>query len=310
LPVIIAIPALSVSAHAVPGPATLFAVWEVSVGDLNGDGDTFDAVWHVYDAKAGTTTTLGMAAASVCSDSFLPPPLLLCIPTTTSVVDKKISAVLVGEKEQGATDLNGDGDSSDTVAAVYDGRTGAFTVAPLATAHVIFTRFGIVSTWVPVPPLIVGDTLALLVDERDHGGIDLNGDTDVTDQVLHLFEVDTGQLLNVGLADATVQGPFGSPLGSRNPLALETTGQKVMMLVGEAEQGGIDLNQDGDADDQVAVVINAQNGRVKVAARVHSGARDLRTRSGSHRSSSRRNGGASSGRSRLAASESKAPASE
>ena len=40
LPVIIAIPALSVSAHAVPGPVTLFAVWEASVGDLNGDGDT------------------------------------------------------------------------------------------------------------------------------------------------------------------------------------------------------------------------------------------------------------------------------
>ena len=114
-----------------------------------------------------------------------------------------------------------------------------------------------------LPPLIVGDTLALLVDERDHGGIDLNGDTDAADQVLHLFEVDTGHLLNVGLADATVRGPFGSPLGTRNPLPLETSAQKVMMLVGEADQGGSDLNQDGDADDQVAVVINAQNERVK-----------------------------------------------
>jgi hypothetical protein len=264
LPVILAI-SVSVGAQQEPGPATVFAVREADVGDLNGDGDMIDSVWHAFDAKAGTTTNLGVAAASVCSDSFLPPPLLLCIPATVPVVDKKISAVLVGENEQGATDLNGDGDSSDTVAAVYDERTGALTVVPLATAHVVFTRFGVVNSWFPVPPLIVGDTLAVLVDERDHGGIDLNGDTDVADHVPHLFEVDTGHLLNVGLADATEPGAFGSPSGTRNPLRLETSGQKLMMLAGEADQGGIDLNQDGDADDQVAVVINAQNGRVRVA---------------------------------------------
>jgi len=166
-------------------------------GDLNGDGDTFDSVWHVYDAQEGTTTNLAMAAGSACSDSFLPPPLLLCDPSTVPVVEKKISAVLVGEKEQGATDLN--------------------------------------------------------------------GDTDAADQVLHLFEIETGHPLNIGLADATVPGPSGSPTGTRNPLPLETSGQKVMMTVGEAEQGGIDLNQDGDADDQVAAVINAQNGRVRRA---------------------------------------------
>lgn len=265
VPVLIAIQALSVGAQDVTGSTTVFAVREADVGDLNGDGDTFDSVWHVYDAQEGTTTNLAMAAGSACSDSFLPPPLLLCVPITVPVVEKKISAVLVGEKEQGATDLNGDGDASDTVVAVYDGRTGEFTVAPLATAHVVVTRFGVVSTWIPVPPLIVGDALALLVDERDHGGIDLNGDTDAADQVLHLFEIETGHPLNIGLADATVPGPPGSPTGTRNPLPLETSGQKVMMTVGEAEQGGIDLNQDGDADDQVAAVINAQNGRVRRA---------------------------------------------
>ena len=89
LPVVIAIPVLSLSAHAVPGPATVFAVREANVGDLNGDGDTVDSVWHVYDAKEDTTTNLGMAAASVCSDSFLPPPLLLCVPMTITVVEKK-----------------------------------------------------------------------------------------------------------------------------------------------------------------------------------------------------------------------------
>ena len=262
--IVIAALAPSVSANEVTEGATVFAVWERGVVDLNGDGDMFDAVWHVYDAKEGTTTNLGMAAASVCSDSFLPPPLLLCVPATTPVVDKKISAVLVGEAEQGATDLNGDGDSSDTVVAVYDGRTGAFTVAPLATAHVVITRFGIVSSWIPVLPLIVGDSVALLVDEHDHGGIDLNGDTDAADQVLHFFDVDTSRLRNVGLADATVQGPFGSPSGTRNPLPVETSGSEVMMFAGEAEQGDTDLNQDDDADDQVAIAITAKNGRVKL----------------------------------------------
>ena len=81
LPVFIAI-RVSVGAQEVPGPATVFAVREADVGDLNGDGDRIDSVWHVYDAKEDTTTNLGMAAASVCSDSFLPPPLLLCVPMT------------------------------------------------------------------------------------------------------------------------------------------------------------------------------------------------------------------------------------
>ena len=88
----VALPAPSVSAQEMPASATLFAVREPGVGDLNGDGDMFDLVWHVYDAKEGTTTNLGIAAASVCSDSFLPPPLLLCVATTIAFVDKKTSA--------------------------------------------------------------------------------------------------------------------------------------------------------------------------------------------------------------------------
>ena len=80
VPVLIAIQALSVGAQEVTGSTTVFAVREADVGDLNGDGDTFDSVWHVYDAQEGTTTNLAMAAGSACSDSFLPPPLLLCVP--------------------------------------------------------------------------------------------------------------------------------------------------------------------------------------------------------------------------------------
>ena len=88
----VALPAPSVSAQEMPASATVFAVREADVGDLNSDGDMFDSVWHVYDAQEGTTTNLAMAAGSACSDSFLPPPLLLCVPVTTPVVDKKVSA--------------------------------------------------------------------------------------------------------------------------------------------------------------------------------------------------------------------------
>jgi hypothetical protein len=57
-----------------------------------------------------------------------------------------------------------------------------------------------------------------------------------------------------------VPGPFGS----RNPIAPVASGQKVTILVGELEQGGSDLNGDGDAGDHVSIVIHVRNLRAKI----------------------------------------------
>ena len=64
--------------------------------DLNGDGDVIELVFHVYDVSSGTTTNVGLAAYDI-------------------QLDGNTITFLVSESFQGSTDLNGDGDSSDSV---------------------------------------------------------------------------------------------------------------------------------------------------------------------------------------------------
>ena len=54
--------------------------------------------------------------------------------------------------------------------------------------------------------------------------------------------------------------------GSRNPIPPAVNGQKVLLTAGESEQGGEDLNGDGDAADQVTYTLH--QGELK-AARAH-----------------------------------------
>jgi hypothetical protein len=64
--------------------------------DLNGDGDTLDYVGHLRDLSVGATTNLELA-------------------TETIAVAGATVAFRVNESQQGMTDLNGDGDASDSV---------------------------------------------------------------------------------------------------------------------------------------------------------------------------------------------------
>ena len=185
-------------------------MWENAAGDLNGDGDAADAVWHVDDARDAVGTNLGVAASLVCSASSTPD---FSCAAVDPVVDRMMAALMVSEQAQGETDLNGDGDTDDDVVYAYDGGTGATTVIPLALAKAVGRD---VSSYIfPVPPVIAGSSVAFLVGEAEHGGLDLNGDGDALDDVLHILDVDTGEAVNTAFAAATVPGPFGS----RNPIA-------------------------------------------------------------------------------------------
>jgi hypothetical protein len=244
------------SARARLSPLSAFVVSEAASGDLNGDGDAVDEVWHVYDARDAFATNVGLAASAVCRTSFSSPDPVC--DAVAPVVDGMLAVLVVSEQAQGAADLNGDGDTGDDVLYAYDGRTGGTTIVPLALARALGRD---VSSYIfPVPPVIAGDSIAFLVGEAEHGSLDLNGDGDVLDDVLHILDADTGAMVNTGFAAATVLGPFGS----RNPISPVASGQKVTIVVGEAEQGGSDLNGDGDADDQVSIVIHVKNGKATV----------------------------------------------
>ena len=132
--------------------------------DFNGDGDATDVVLHTYDIQSGVLTNTGLGAS-----------------VAPSVFGNYV-AWTVPEIRQGMTDLNGDGDISDSVLHVADMSTGSVTNLGVPSASYNLD----------------GTTLGFLVSENDHGGADLNGDGDTFDSVLHIYDVATGTITNVG----------------------------------------------------------------------------------------------------------------
>ena len=248
-------PALQVDA--MDGGLVMFRVGEYAHGaDLNGDGDLSDIVPHIYAAKSKTLAGLGFACSY--------PGLL----------DGGVAAVQISEWSEGK-DLNGDGDVYDNVVSLYDVPAGAWTHLGLAAfgslrleqrrvACTVFESFqggqdlnGDGDAWDQVIHVhdmntgctkalgagvlieIVGSHLCYTIAEASEGGVDFNGDGDIIDRVLHVFDVASGTVTNHALAVS------GSEAGST----------RVLLQVAESYQGGTDLNGDGDALDSVVHVL-------------------------------------------------------
>jgi hypothetical protein len=212
--------ALASLAPLVDGPRAAFSVPESDQGstDLNGDGDAQDLVLHLYEQASQSVENLQR-------DTSLAFPLLS--PANVRMEGDRV-AFLVKEASQGDTDLNGDGDTGDFVLHLHDASSGALTNLRLSVA--VATGFPS-----PIPLHLRRDLLAFQVLESSQGNIDLNGDGDALDGVLHLHDAATGQTRNLGLASQTV--------------ALD--GQRVALAVLEPLQGNTDLNGDGDALDGI-----------------------------------------------------------
>ncbi len=175
--------------------------------DLNSDGDTFDSVLHVHDFGTGVTRNLELDALG---DVWL---------------DGDRLAFRVSEARHGS-DLNGDSDTRDFVLHVHDLGTGVTSNLELAAAQV----------WLD------GDRLAFRVSEVPQG-VDLNGDGDQFDLVLHVHDFGTGETSNLGLASEGVG----------------LDGDRLAFGVGEFRQGA-DLNGDGDKFDLVLHVYDFETG--------------------------------------------------
>ena len=200
----------------VDGALVAFAVPEEDQGntDLNGDGDKTDTVLHVYNARTGVTSNLGLAVSEW--DLLVGDPLVLAI---------------VSEAWQNASDLNADGDFTDWVAHAYDAESRTMTNLALALEISAASRFD-----------AEDGIAAFFVDEADQNGTDLNSDSDAFDLVLHVYDVSTGVLTNTQLAS--------------NPSTPEVQleGGKAVVRVSEFAQGQTILNGDGDFSDNVLFV--------------------------------------------------------
>lgn len=200
----------------VDGALVAFAVPEGDQGntDLNGDGDTTDTVWHVYNARTGITSSLGLAVSEW--DLKVSDPLVLAY---------------VSEAGQNATDLNGDTDSTDWVAHAYDAESSTTNNMALAVQVSAASRFD-----------AEDGIAAFFVDEADQNNTDLNGDSDAVDLVLHVYDVSTDVLTNTQLASYS-SGP-----------EVELEDGKAVVRVNEFAQGSTSLNGDGDVIDNVLFV--------------------------------------------------------
>lgn len=214
---------LTMPVDSVGADHVLFRVSEADEGaDLNGDGDQSDQVLHVHQFSTSTTINAGVAAWATLSGTT--------IVASFSEADRAVP-----------TDLNGDGDSSDFVLAVHDAVTGVTTNVGLES------YFGILD----------GSLLYFLVSEAGQGFTDLNGDGDTFDNVAFVLDVQALSLTNLQLAAA------GSIVG---PIARVWDGI-VGFHVSETDQGGADLNGDGDLFDSIVVIYEQATGTLTTLPR-------------------------------------------
>lgn len=189
--------------------------------DLNDDGDISDLVLHVHDFRTGATTNLGLAATNTFRSQIR--------------IEGDFIAFEVSERDQGYTDLNGNGDARDLVMFVYDARQGLITNLGLDVAYLNIQ--------------FEGKLLAFPVSERNGfvgPGVDLNGDgsIDIDDTVLHVYDTTTGVVTNTGYSVSD----------------FDLDGDRIAFSVDESSQGGTDFNGDGDALDQVVHVYDVSTG--------------------------------------------------
>jgi hypothetical protein len=195
--------------------------------DLNGDGDTADSVWHIYDpfVQVGQGNPFNTRVAST--------PLGL----TGAALDRGF--VLLESEAAAGWDRNGDGDSGDLIAVALDASTFNLT---------FFTAFA----QAPGSPLVTRDNRALVLADESQAGSDLNTDGDLLDRVLYAIDFTQSiPILNAvgGVVPRAVQN---------RPYALTDT--SALYFVDEASDGNLDLNNDGDVLDGIAAFYDLTGG--------------------------------------------------
>lgn len=226
-----------------PGFVAL-AADETTLGDRNGDGDSSDVVFEVYDASARTLQPAGLALLRAIGGLASPP-----------LVHQGRWAFSVGEQDQGL-DLDGDGDALDVVSIVHDPESertrilGPLQVAPLqGLAQLVLFELDPGSShptvWLHdertdqlastglrgVNVTRAGQRVAIEVSE-DAQGEDLDRDGAFTSFVPVLHDLRSGRSESLGL----------------DAFALQPSGRGLLM---RAREGARDWNGDGDRDDVV-----------------------------------------------------------
>lgn len=136
----------------------------------------------------------------------------------------------VSELDQGASDLNGDGDVNDAVPAVYDLASG------------VLRRLSLALPGFPGGPSSFAfddEHVAFGVSEAKQGAHDLNGDGDALDAVLYVYERATGTVRNLALALDATPPVFGA---GKLVFGVSEVAQRAQDLDGDGAVGGSALH--------------------------------------------------------------------
>ena len=166
--------------------------------DLNRDGDAVDTVLQLLDVRSGQIRNTGVAVAT--EGTVFPFEIPL------AVRGEDFISILVAED---TADLNSDGDTEDRVLHIFDVATQRLTNTGRASGTKVvlpplFPDFDLEFTGQtdalgffkdfflklnsPVPPIVgpgIGDAYTFIVSEAAQGNVDLNGDGDTDDRIVH-----------------------------------------------------------------------------------------------------------------------------
>ncbi len=161
--------------------------------DVNGDGDTFDAIPIVRVLAPGT------------AGERVPIPHAVQLQGSSSVQVRPLRAVetqlgiTVDESLNNFTDFDYDGDGMDQVPFVFDVPTRRMMNLACAQSGLSLSTPGAV-------------LLAVTVNEAANGNQDRNGDGDALDSVTSVYDLRSGSLLNTGFASFYVSASAGDEL--------------------------------------------------------------------------------------------------
>lgn len=192
--------------------------------DLNGDGDTTDDVLHLYQFSTNTAINLGVAV-------------------TGSRISSEACIFTVSERGQGQTDLNGNGNLDQNVVQAY-----VFATSTLYTPNIAARGTA----------LAVGHTHAAFAARETGQGMDLNGDGDLFDDVLHILDLRTGTVTNVGTSNQ------GKSVAFRDIVDFDgdNVDDVVVFVTSETYDGFTDYNGDGDTHDLILRTYDLSSGTI------------------------------------------------
>ena len=173
-------------------------------------------------------------------------------------VDGDYVLMMVEEADQGAIDLNADGDTTDFVVHMWNRKTDTVVNLGVAVEGFVQDYQHLINDW---NIAFEEGIAAFLVPEGRQGNTDLNGDGDSSDNVLHVWQPGDPSATNLGVAIS--DSPGGQPI--------TISSGTVVFGVEESAQGNTDLNGDGVVADSVIHVWRPGSGLENLNLRSHYG---------------------------------------